>query len=468
MISLNKYYVAKISFGFLIAISLILCGYFLIQHDLYLIIIPCVISIFIFYVFYLTLKKNVKNNLIAEVGFLYIVFLLAYTLIPAYIFLVLDLDNAVGWSWTELKKLDPSSERLAFHLWRHCLFICCVSFGYIIFRGKNLISIEAKEIRNKGDIAIIAILLITLIIIATLNLNFSTPVSEYIDSYTRYDALSPQLKFFVSLLSRLSRGMIVVLLVLLFANYKKNTYLIWMAIISLILFEFINTYGARIEILFMTLYCIFLYSQLVKNLNFKIILFIFILLFIFFTALEIFRASNFDMNSAINFVSDFKIQPASEFGSVFITGYHLYDVKNLDLMPSTDWPMLFSDFINIVLPNSYTQWNPMYWYATAFYPESVVPPATLGPIADSAIWGGEIDLAFRGLLNGIILALLVRFLIANNNKWWAVVIYTYCYGSCIMAIKYSPIYMLNPIIKTFSITLLAIFLLKIYAKKLNY
>ena len=55
----------------------------------------------------------------------------------------------------------------------------------------------------------------------------------------------------------------------------------------------------------------------------------------------------------------------------------------------------------------------MVWYAKNYFPNSTVAPFTLGPIADSAIWGGEIDLFFRGLINGILFALLIKWFIKN-------------------------------------------------------
>ena len=76
-------------------------------------------------------------------------------------------------------------------------------------------------------------------------------------------------------------------------------------------------------------------------------------------------------------------------------------------MPDKDWQMFIYDFISPFSFNSDTRWNPMYWYGVNFYPLSDVPPFTIGPIAESAIWGGEFDLFCRGVINGLFFAFIV-------------------------------------------------------------
>jgi hypothetical protein len=142
------------------------------------------------------------------------------------------------------------------------------------------------------------------------------------------------------------------------------------------------------------------------------------------------------------------LKSASEFGAVFFPGFHLYAERAQGTLPSTEWPMFFNDFISMVSFGDFDQWNPMAWYARNYYPDAVVPPFTMGPIADSAIWGGEVDLLLRGLINGAIFAYLVRWFIRHKDSWWRLTIYTYCYATCILTVKYSIFYHLTPLLKT--------------------
>jgi hypothetical protein len=83
----------------------------------------------------------------------------------------------------------------------------------------------------------------------------------------------------------------------------------------------------------------------------------------------------------------------------------------------------------------------------------------MGVLADSAIWGGEFDLILRSFINGAFFAILVRWFLARKDKWWALVIYVYCFATCIMTLKYSILYQLSPLIRTLLPPLILTFLL---------
>ena len=133
--------------------------------------------------------------------------------------------------------------------------------------------------------------------------------------------------------------------------------------------------------------------------------------------------------------------------------------------------MFFYDFISPFTFNSDTRWNPMWWYSRNFYPLSDVPPFTIGPIAESAMWGGEFDLFFRGVLNGLFFSFIVNWFIQRRNKFWAVTIYVYCFSFSIITIKYSIFFYLTPIVKelipTILITVFFIILIRRITQSLN-
>jgi len=89
----------------------------------------------------------------------------------------------------------------------------------------------------------------------------------------------------------------------------------------------------------------------------------------------------------------------------------------------------------------------MYWYADNYFPNAVVPPFTMGPIALSALWGGEIGLFIQGVLNGILFAYLMRWFARDGARWRVMTIYVFCYSSCIMCLKYSIFWHLVPLEK---------------------
>jgi hypothetical protein len=140
--------------------------------------------------------------------------------------------------------------------------------------------------------------------------------------------------------------------------------------------------------------------------------------------------------------------PAGELGAVFVSGFHLYSERSSRTLPPIEWQVFFNDFISLIPLVDQTKWHPMYWYANNYFPNAVVPPVTLGPIAESALWGGEINLLVRGLLNGVLFAFLMRWFARDGGKWQVTTVYVFCYSTCIMCLKYSIFYHLPQLEKT--------------------
>ena len=60
--------------------------------------------------------------------------------------------------------------------------------------------------------------------------------------------------------------------------------------------------------------------------------------------------------------------------------------------------MFFHEFVAVTPFLDHTIYDPQYWYARNYYPDAVVPPQTMGVLAESAIWGGEVDLLVRSII----------------------------------------------------------------------
>ncbi len=109
--------------------------------------------------------------------------------------------------------------------------------------------------------------------------------------------------------------------------------------------------------------------------------------------------------------------------------------------------MFFNDFISLFTFGDFTRWNPAEWYTRNYYPQAEWAPFTLGPIADSAIWGGEADLVLRSLINGVFFAYIVRWFLRYGDRWWGLTVYVYCCAASILTLKTSVFSDLNLIEK---------------------
>ena len=412
---------------------------------------PTFASITIFVLFSFVLRRQVGENIFGELGFIYVGFTVAYTVIPAVGFMLVGLDDG-----GPLAQLLPESGRLATHLWRQVLYEVGVAVGYLLLRGQlnstNPVAGEAKD-RDVRTLVFVAALLV--VCVASMDL-MSAPVSSYYDHYVRYDHLPWLSHKLVSMATRLSLGLYCVLLTFMFRNYQRYKLLIPVVVAGICTHEILYSFGARIQALIVLLQAICLYHFTVRKISLKAGFLACIALTALFSAVEVVRVVSGDLDSARSLVADQGFRPSSEFLAVFFSGFHLYSERAQGALPPREWPMFFSDVISLFTFGDFTRWNPMSWYASNYNPSVEVPPFTVGPIAESAIWGGEIDLVLRSLLNGLFFAYIMRWFLRRRQTWWALTIYVYCFATCILTLKYSIFLHLSLVEKNVLPTLLLV------------
>lgn len=417
-------------------------------------LVPSIASVLLFAVFWLYLRARVGREVFGEIGFLYMGFVVAYTALPGLAFALSGLDEA-----SPLGLLLPDTSELCAQLWRQVLFQACVGGGYLLARGRmpsRLVALDGRE-RDTRTIWIIAAA-IALSVACTILM--SAPVDSYYDHFTRYDHLSWLPRKLVSLALRLSLGLYCTLLVFLFRNYARYKWLIPVVVTAICVHEVSYSNGARIQALIVLLQAVGLYHYCVRPIPLRWGAVACLALAAIFSGLELIRILNFDLSSARDALAEDGLKPASEFLAVFLPGFHLYGERAAGTLPSTEWPMFFNDAISLVTFGDFDRWNPMAWYARNYFPQADVAPFTLGPVADSAIWFGETDLAIRGILNGIFFAAIVRWFLRHGDRWWGLSVYVYCYATCVLTLKYSVFFHLNPIVKTVIPTLLLVQLIR--------
>lgn len=417
---------------------------------------PTVIATVLFILFSILLWARLCGSIFGELGFIYLAWAVVYTAIPGFGLAAGTADQS-----GPLALLLPDVEELTTHLWRHVLFIGSVAIGYLMARGRAPLPMRLSlpDQNHSSDVMVTLLLGLIVVCIASLLL-LSAPVTNYHEHYIRYDHLSWPVRKFVSVCVRLNIGFYSILLVLLFLNYERYRRLIPLVLIALCVHETTYSLGSRILSLMILLQAAFLYHLLVRRVSLLRAAVFCILLGAVFTAVEFIREAQGDLGAVQDRVADEGVKTAGEFGAVFLTGFHLYAERAQGSIPRTEWPMFFNDFVSLVTFGDFTRWNPMEWYARNYFPDALVAPMTLSPIADSAIWGGELDLLFRGLVNGAFFAVIVRCFLRWRARWWSLVIYAFCHATAIITLKYSVFYHLTPLIKTLLPALLVFALIR--------
>jgi hypothetical protein len=421
----------------------------------------CITLTFIAFVF--LLWRKLGQNLFVELGVIYLAFVVLYTLAPGFGLLYAEYSSNIKVG-VLLDYLDASKKELAFHLWRHFLFAISFAISYYFFR-KNT-KIISSSFNEKNPIIIYFLIVVIALSITALFL-FSAPVNGYLDHYTRYDHLPPYLRKVVSFVIRFKMGFYTILLTFLFSQYKRYKWLLYIVVCSLCILETVYSYGSRIYSLIILLQCFFLYNYFVRGVSIKFVIITSLILMLLYSSIEIIRLQDVKSVDIKGSISETGIGIPSELGAVYVPSFQLYNDRKKKELPAKDWQMFFYDFISPFTFNSDTRWNPMWWYGTNYYPLSEVPPFTIGPIAESAMWGGELDLFCRGLINGLFFAFIVNWFIRRREKFWAVTIYVYCFSFSIITIKYSIFFYLTPIVKELIPTILIIMLLIILIRRKN-
>jgi hypothetical protein len=421
------------------------------RGDLAQYLAPSLASIGVFVGFALLLSRLVGGDVFGELGFLYVGFIVAYTVVPAFTFAVTGLDEG-----GPLAQFLPDASELGKHLWRHVLFETGVAGAYLLLRGRRTVSGPIIAYGTERDDRTLLVAGVVIAVSLSSAIFLSGPVSNYYEHYLRYNHLPWLLHKFVSLCIRLSLGLYCLLLVFLFRNYQRYKLIIPVVVAAICTYEISYSYGARIQALIVLLMAMCLYHFNVRKVSPKIAFVAGVGLTALFTVVEVMRLLQFDWTLAPSALAEAGSKPAGEFVSVFYSGFHLYAERAQGTLPVREWPMFFTDIISLFTFGSFTRWNPMDWYTRNYAPDADVAPFTLGPIADSAMWGGEADLLVRAIVNGLFFAFLMRWFLRHKDRWWGLSVYVYCYATCILTLKYTVFLHLNLIEKNLIPTLLLV------------
>lgn len=400
---------------------------------------------------------------ILEIGYFYNIFLCLYLIFPAIFFETLSFadDDPISFLFNGFSY--SNRELVIENLMRMYAFQIIFCLSYLKFRKRK--PIEMIERNFDFASANLYFFLIVLAFIYFCLFYFSSDFEGYLDSYKRYDHLSGFLRKLISVAIRLKTGILLIVQLYLCYKLKNKRILLLVILLSIIIVEAMYSSGARITMFFIILQSLFIYSIFINLPKFKVLA-----LLGFFLLMAFFVIEKNRHNTNQELVIDFASAAPGELGAVFFTSYHLYQQRNDGQLPQKDWKMLIFPFISPFAFNSgLKEIDPMFWYMKNYFPQSDVPPFTLGPIANSALWGGEFDLVLRSILNGLLFAFAVNVFVENKKNPLNIVFYGFVFSTSVMVLKYSILFHLTPIFKDLLLTALIFmginFIFKSYRKK---
>jgi hypothetical protein len=408
---------------------------------------PVIAAVSVFATFSVVLVVAWHLNPLAEIGFVYLGMAMLYTVMPAAKFLWMHLEIPPGFMGLNFATLEWTPREMGAHFWRQVLLITGVAIGYLVLRGRPALT-QGKRYRlgpTDGK-ALGALLVIVVGCIITITI-MTGGVGTYYENYTRLDSLSWAMRRLAYVLFAVRTGSYYVLLVWMFGQYRKYRKWPLVMVIAICTYEIVYSHGSRLVAFSVIMAYIGLYNLQVRSIALRRAAAVLGLLAFGFISIEVVR---FLADQSLEEVLEVTISPArtSEFEAVYATGYHLYDERMHGRLSSRPALLGIYEIIAIVPFLDHTTNYPMYWYAREYFPDATVPPATMGIVAMSAIWGGEWNLLAQGLLNGCLYALVIRWFERRREKWWVLCTYVFLYATCVLTLKYSLLYQLVPFVQT--------------------
>ena len=420
-------------------------GMVLLSSRQMLVVWPVLVSVAVFGGFSRVLWLRTGGRLFGELGFVYLSFALAYTLVPAVKILLLDFDIPQSFDSVLFAASYPAAEDLGTHFWRQALFMAVVAAGFLAVRTLPLPPKMGGDAPRLPSGLTIAAFSFVVVFSIGLDLRLSRSFTEYVEYYTRFEHLSWMTSKLIGLAGVLKGGGYFVVLVMLFSRYRRYRAVIIVATALICTYEVWRSLGSRIEAFTILLAVFGLYQLRVRPISVKQGAAALVVLAMVFSAVGFLRNAGYDVERAMVAAREQRGIQGSEFDAVFATSFHVYQERARGTLPPRDWRMFFWEFIAVVPFVDHISYHPQYWYARNYFPRALVPPATLGVLAESGLWGGEVDLVVRGFLNGALFAWLTRWFLRRRDRWWALTIYIYCYATCILTLKYSVLYQIIPL-----------------------
>lgn len=401
-------------------------------------------SILINFAFNTSLKKRFQEFRYLELGYLVNLSISIYLIGPALVLITSgyvegDPISYIFSGFTGTNELDSK-----YNLLRILVFQGVFAFFYLVFRSKKSERNLRFNVSSSKAIALIfgLFLLLSYLILFGLSQGYD----DYIESYKRYDHLNGPLRLFVSIIIRFKYSLIIVFLITLFSSYASNKRFILLICSILLVFEGVYSAGARITLLFVLIQIFFLYSLFFKvpRLNMKTLFLVFLPAFLAFFAIEKLRTNQVD-NEGI----DSLLALPGELGAVFFPSLHLYEQRRLGVIPDKEVGMIFFDFIGSFIPTAKAlELSPMHWYQENYFPNTEVPPFTMGPIANTALWEGNVGILIRPFMLALLLASFTNYFFSARKSVFSLLTYIFVFSTSIMIMKYSIFYHVTPFFKT--------------------
>ena len=424
MIKFNKLFYYQL-------LILILTSYWLISEtrEAQRIIFPCIVLINVTVYFFITLWKRDRVVPLFELGSLFVIACVLYTLIPALGFISNHLEYT-SMSSIELNELAPNAKQLEPLVWRYVIFDVCFALIYLWCRGKKLKLKNITKLPPKNTFFSLLVLIVsTELLFLVYGLSTRSSYDKIADVYDSAANMSLiQQQIFGHLYSIALAFKIYFIVLIVSKSPEENRRRILITCIFAIIAIYFTYMGSRTETVVLLVTCGLLYHRLVKPVGFIIATLGSFFLILGFLLIGLMRAgSDFKTNFELlklTLDSDISLlQIANEFQNYFAYNYNLLVMKQTGIL-DVPTQLYFYDVL-LPLPQQllpFAKMNPTFWYWQYSETKGFF---TFNPIAQAIVGGDWIDLVVRGGLLGCLFASAHKWYLRRSDSMVSTFIYLY-------------------------------------------
>lgn len=370
-------------------------------------------------VFFRCLRRQDGAINFFELGAFYSGIVVIYAIFPGIEFLVGGLQFSILSDY-RLYRANPSPGEVAPIFWYYAIYLGCFVGAYLTFRSAGSVEPPRVSSPNRRLLWMLAAAYAcTYVFFAALKViwNLRTP-DTYSDTYLLYSNLPPLVQFFANHMIGIALLLQLALMARLVLDYRKCRPYIFLWLLLELVGTGVLGVGSRTGLMVLLLSFAVTYSTFVKQLSFRLVSSIGVILLVLFVSLGIVRqVSNAAAGRDISFFLS-----SNEFDALFGNAFDLSQLKASGKTDELVPRIYFVDLTRMLPENLFSsiQLDPSQWYVQNFYPEYADQGGGLafGAISESIVGLGWFDVIWRGLLVGWAFAALQRMFARGSHSFW--------------------------------------------------
>jgi hypothetical protein len=390
--------------------------------DYRLLTAPVCASILIAAIFFTILWDRDRRPPLFEAGSLCMAASVIYSIYPILGFMAANLQ------WTEL----TDNRLLAYRFdtgaisafgWWYVIYLASFATAYLAVRGRKSVRATALKIPHPAlFVSLLTLLAVDYAVKWGMYLVYGLNLDVSYAELAQQGAPTVPIPYVLSQLTTVVFGTILLLkqavVLILLCRWRsvlwRTVLLLWIGLeVALVSIRL----GARSNAVLLLLAIGLLYHRVVKPLKARAILVGGAAVLIGFLLLGALRSG---------FGAQHALTGTNEFQSLFTTAFDIQQRRNLGGM-TVPWQVYFTD-LYLLIPSQllpFEKVDPSEWYLDVIGQRNTGIGYMFGVMAQAAVGFGRIELAVRGAVLGLVLALLHRWYVRHSTGYWATLFYLF-------------------------------------------